>query len=260
MWACSLGYAQENQIRGVCFVLGFSHLLCRNPWDFLTKLQKYPYEWCGSMQEKKVCVPFSAECCQWAPGLRRLPAFWSTDTEVHDSAWGRDQLPSHCGAGKCPGVRFHFATSAFPGPESSSCVTHSSLGSPISSGILPLLVAQVPVLTLLFRLYRGIHLQMPVHNTGFKSPSLTRNWSYLCHAEGASDCTCACFNLQNSQVTLCLVGSKSWRTVPTTLPADVRLLAHSSFFLDPYNYKGGRNKLICSSCGVADHLRALLVF
>lgn len=28
------------------------------------------------------------------------------------------------------------ATSAFPGPESSSCVTHSSLGPPVSSGIL----------------------------------------------------------------------------------------------------------------------------
>lgn len=78
-------------------------------------------------------------------------------------------------------------TSAFPGPESSSCVTHSSPGPPVSSGILPLLVAQASVLTLLFRLYRGVHLQMPVHNTGFKSPSLTRSWSYLCHAEGASD-------------------------------------------------------------------------
>lgn len=78
-------------------------------------------------------------------------------------------------------------TSAFPGPESSPCVTLSSPGPSVFSGILPLLVAQVPVLTLLFRLYRGVHLQMPVHSTSFKSPSLTRSWSHLCPAEGASD-------------------------------------------------------------------------
>lgn len=85
-------------------------------------------------------------------------------------------------------------TSAFPGPLPPSCIIHSGLGIPltpsrcsaVSSSILPLLVVQVPVLPLLFRLYRGVH-QMAMHNTGFKSLSLTRNRSCLCHAEGTSD-------------------------------------------------------------------------
>lgn len=66
--------------------------------------------------------------------------------------------------------------------------------------------------------------------------------------------------LQNSQVMLHLLESKSWHTVPTKYPADVRLLPRSNFFLYPCNHKGGPSKLICSSCGAADHLRALLVF
>lgn len=66
--------------------------------------------------------------------------------------------------------------------------------------------------------------------------------------------------LQNSQVMLHLLESKSWHAVPTKHPADVRLLPRSSFFPYPYNHKGGLSKLICNSCGVADHLRALLVF
>lgn len=87
------------------------------------------------------------------------------------------------------------ATSTFAGPLSPSCIIHSSLRFPVtpprcsavSSSISPSLVVQVPMLTLLFRLYGGVHLQMAMHSAGFKSPLLTRNWSCLCHAEGTSD-------------------------------------------------------------------------
>lgn len=98
------------------------------------------------------------------------------------------------------------------------------------------------------------------------------------------------FTLQNSQVVLlCCYADESSHTKH---PVDGRLLPHSSFFVYPYKCKGGPNKLICSShllnlyrvlepvlliyyvslwfitvlclptltCGVADHLRALLVF
>lgn len=100
------------------------------------------------------------------------------------------------------------------------------------------------------------------------------------------------FTLQNSQVTLHLLEDKSLHTVTMKHLADGRLLPYSSFFVYPYNSKGGPNKLICSShllnlycmlepvlliyyislwfitvlclltltCGVVDHLRALLVF
>lgn len=167
-------------------MLGFSHLPCRSSWDFLAELQNMDPPWMMGIHAKEKSVfsfVISAEHCQWPPGLRCLSAFWSTDTEVHDSAWGRDQLPSHCGAGKCSVYATSSATSAFPDPLSPSCIIHWILGFPVtpprcsavSSSILPLLVVQVPLLTLLFRLYRGVHLQITMQNTGFKSPSLTQN-------------------------------------------------------------------------------------
>lgn len=55
------------------------------------------------------------------------------------------------------------------------------------------------------------------------------------------------FTLQNSQVTLHLLEDKSLHTVTTKHPTDGMFLPHSSFFVYPYNSKGGPNKLICSS-------------
>jgi len=100
------------------------------------------------------------------------------------------------------------------------------------------------------------------------------------------------FTLQNSQVTLHLLEDKSPHTVTMKHLAEGRLLPHSSFFVYPYHSKGGANKptgsshllkpyymleavlliycvslwfitvlcLLTLPCGVADHLRALLVF
>ena len=149
------------------------------------------------MQEKKACPPLLL-VLNIASDLLGLDAFQLSEVLTQRSMILRGEEISSPLTVEQVSVLVYAtasATSAFPGPLSPSCIIHSSLGFPVtpsrcsavSSSILPLLVVQVPMLTLLFRLCRGVHLEMAMHYTGFKSPSLTRNWSCLCHAEGTSD-------------------------------------------------------------------------
>lgn len=181
---------------------------CVSCWGLITCLVGVPglsllscricisHERWGCMQEKKVC-PLLLLVLNIASDLLGLDAFQLSEVLTQRSMILRGEEISSPLTVEQVGVLVYAigtVTCAFPGPPSLSCIIHSSLGFPltlprcsaVSSSILPLLVVQVPVLTLPFRLYRGVH-QMAMHNTVFKSPSLTRNWSCLCHEEGTLD-------------------------------------------------------------------------
>lgn len=100
-------------------MLGFSHLPCRSPWDFLTELQKYPYEGWGSMQEKKVCLPLLI-VLNVASDLLGLDAFQLSEVLTQRSMILRGEEISspltveQVSVLACASAS---ATSAFPGPD-----------------------------------------------------------------------------------------------------------------------------------------------
>lgn len=190
----ALGMQRESS-KGECSLLGLSRLPW-GPWAVLTELQNIDsHEWWGSLREKKACSPLLL-VLNIASDLLGLDAFQLSEVLTQRSMILRGEeisSPLTVEQVSVLACATASAVSTFPGPLFPSGIVHSGSAFPVtphrcsavSSSILPLLVVEVPILTLLFRLYRGVHLQM--HGIGFKSPSLARNWSCLCHAEDSSD-------------------------------------------------------------------------